>query len=131
MEKPRIEVQYKSGCEGPAHDPYGYDEFFAVVDDTDYLLHDGLAQWLKITKGSSCVELTPNNYPESIIDVFEKIVGRTLADIYKEYMDTPVFCKDHPDAETEEKEGYPGESFSCCSVCGRVVDSHFNESAVM
>ena len=38
----------KSGSEGPSHDPYSYNEFSFKKDGKEYIIHMGLAQWIKI-----------------------------------------------------------------------------------
>lgn len=94
-------ITYKSGQEGPKHDPYGYDEFEMTVNGTYYCLHTGLSEWLLITarNRSYCLQGFHNRYRwcddekkwidtddtgKSINSIFESIALISFQEIYEE-----------------------------------------------
>ena len=50
----------KGGSEGPKHDPYGYNEYSFTQNGKNYIVHMGLAQWIKID--GSTITATGDDY---------------------------------------------------------------------
>ena len=130
MERQVGNIKVRMGEEGPKHDPYSFTEYETDVNGHRTVFHFGaLGSWLKIGHNTKIFFDHQNHFPHSVQVEFERLVGRTIESIDDE-LNRPPVCPDHPEADTISQAGYPGESFECCSVCGKVVDTHFNRSAV-
>jgi hypothetical protein len=47
IRNPKLRFSLKTGSEGPAYDPYHYDEYTIQKNDTCLTLHLGLGQWYR------------------------------------------------------------------------------------
>jgi len=117
------EISIKTGSEGPSHDPYSFTEYSVTTTiGKSYTLHLGLAEWIK----ENGVLITTNG---NLVETFIRLTG--LDPLAAEEEHNNPKCKDHPDADIESMAGYPGETFAVCSVCKAVLQSYFNENAIM
>ncbi len=122
-------IHIKTGTEGPKHDPYAYEELVVKRPNGTVTLHEGLGVWCKLEK-------IPAVYrDENALVIFEQATGITPATAKR------VWCRqqERPLREHNARckgrnfscvSGYPGETFAMCTLCGEVVDSHFDRSAI-
>jgi hypothetical protein len=122
-------MNFKTGEEGPKHDPYGYTEYSCTVDDQLITLHIGLAEWLQVGAGSKKFHENENHFADGIVAEFKRITG--LDPYGEEERDNNPQCSQHPDAEVLGVSGMPGETFAQCSVCKAILNSYFNEAAII
>lgn len=124
--KNRGELKVTTGTEGPKHDPYSYSEYTFNKDGVRYTIHLGLAEWLKIGD-----EIVSRNYEDSVAK-FNEAFGQDLNDYLAEQEEASCTCKNcGTDEFLEDRPGFPGESFLVCAKCETIVDSSFNESAII
>ena len=123
----------RTGSEGPKHDPYSFTEYSAsslTNPDLIVTLHMGLAEWLMVGCGTKRMHANENHgFEGGIVAEFKRLTGRDPYEDEEEHFSPK--CSDHPDADVESMEGYPGESFAVCSVCRKILDSYFNEAAII
>jgi hypothetical protein len=142
-------VTRKSGSEGPKHDPYSYEEFSVEKDDgRTAVLHLGLGEWLILNgKKKTVDDFLPDpaemNGIRNAWDVarqiasnrmfiaFEEVLGITLKSWTRAEQKLHSRCPKCKGHDLERVSGYPGETFLICSKCKEIVDSHFNEAAII
>lgn len=129
MKKPIRKME--SGSEGDAHDLYGvcvytYDDGFKKV-----VAHAGLSNWIEITEGNSDRIRTVMNY-NMVQASFKNKTGMDF-DEFEEAVDLEMHTCEKCGAirDVEYQKGYPGETLIVCNVCGSVIDTIFNESAII
>ena len=118
-------IDLRNGTEGPRHDPYSFTEITVHGRAGEVTIHAGLANWLrhndKLITGEEKAAL-----------MFEKLTGLAPWTAEKIYHNLPL-RRHRAKCDSlifEEVSGYPGETFTICTKCRDVVDSHFNRSAV-
>lgn len=126
---PKLNVHFRTGSEGPRHDPYSYEEWTIETPENTVQIHQGLGDWIKCNG---------REYPETArgsrgdLDNFltEK-VGFTLEQIRRIHRNLKSRCPKGGQHEEEWISGYPGEDLLFCHKCEKFVDSTFNESAII
>lgn len=117
------------GHEGPVRDPYSYDELNFTKDGLEVTLHSGFAEWIEINGKRT------NSYDEdaNIYTMFEEATGLTVKEFEKAHhrINHPVKCPKCKSKKRGYETGFPGESFEVCGNCGHILNTHFNESAIM
>lgn len=156
-----LSMSRKTGTEGPAYDPYEYEEIFIdfsracqrrespFVDDGFTIaghltLHQGLGEWVKIEietrtrevngfwfREEHITERQPLE-PDSWDDFVEFHTGYTLTQIRRFYrkMEAAKLREHRGHGQAEWSPGFPGEELLFCP-CGAVLDSTFNEAAII
>lgn len=119
-------ITYKSGAEGPKHDPYSYEEVSVHGRNGTTTVHMGLAYWLS----HNGVMQSLDNY--FLPDRFEQLTGISPEVALRLYRTLPyrrhaAKCGGRDFASVD---GYPGETLYVCGKCKEIVDYHFNRSAV-
>ena len=129
-------IEITTGTEGPHHDPYGWEELTVTRNDgTTVILHQGLAEYVEINglriepRISAVVD--PRDRWNILRDHFQRAAGVTPEAARRAYERMRSRCSKCGGTETRSMQGYPGETFEVCVECGTVVDSHFNESAII
>jgi hypothetical protein len=136
-------ISRHTGSEGPAHDPYHFEEIEVVRQDGRWVkAHLGLSTWVKTSEGlTGGAPLT--RHPSSseqhamsyVAYTFERVAGISLPTAARVVMNAPVrawraHAKRCDGREVRTESGYPGETFFVCGKCGDVIESHFDRSAV-
>jgi len=125
-----VKLSFKTGSEGPAHDPYGYDEMTVTLNNGVVVLyHRGLGSWLEVTF-PDCKPIRHDGHDSAIYHRFVSIVGYEPRDLEKFEARRLSRCRQCGCRRTTSESGYPGESFEVCIKCGNVVSSDFNEAAI-
>lgn len=127
------DIFIKRGSEGPRHDPYSYTEITVKRTDGNKVLrsatiHAGLAYWAETSDGRREDQDTVR-----VNDLFTEVAGITPHQAHKAHRELEDRrYRYHPCGQKyfHDCSGYPGESFVVCGKCGKVVDSHFDRSAV-
>lgn len=125
----QLQVNVKTGTEGPRHDPYGYEEYTFEVESKKYKLHLGLCDYLE-KNGKALTE----NY-DGILKIFPSILNKRL----DQFLEEVAKLENHEDEvcpkcgcpQCNWKNGHPGETLLICDNCGEVLDSIFNESQII
>lgn len=122
----RIEVRH--GTEGPKHDPYSFEEWKLTRGADTWLIHAGLAEWVKRngvehaprTGGDLSYRLKLAGCPLSLEEI-KKYHARIKA--------VPLrLHKPHGGARWAD--GMPGEALLICK-CGAVLDTDFDHNAII
>lgn len=123
---------YKTGTEGPRHDPYGYEEWTIVRGDVKATLHLGLAEWYEDNVNDNDSRRSgPAHHLEGAVEcvaAFEKFAGISLKTCERA-IHRYLPCCAHPAIRSFA--GYPGETIDRCESCGKVVDYDFDIGAVL
>ena len=126
-------IELRSGTEGPRHDPYGYKEITVTrADGREATLHSGLAEWMTYNDGR-----VTRRFDDDIATLwskFEAVMGISpeLAErSFHRAKENRIRYHKCGMKYLRDVEGYPGESFLMCEKCGKVLDSSFNESAII
>jgi hypothetical protein len=122
---PQNSIELRSGSEGPAHDPYHFEEVTFTGRNGKTTYHCGLAMWLEhngVRIESEVHEawrrLTGFDSVERAVNIYRMLPWRNHA----------ARCPERKRFKCES--GYPGESFIVCEACGEIIESHFNRSAI-
>src|SRR5579859_3325001 len=120
-------IYMETGSEGPRHDPYSYTELTVERQGLTVKAHYGLMVWLE-----------SNGEREQICDdklldaLFCDLTGMTIAQAeraYRKWKELP-YREHRLHGGCEWSSGFPGESLCFCK-CGAVIDSSFNEGAII
>jgi hypothetical protein len=132
INQPGLTVALRTGSEGPRHDPYHYEEW--TIRRSGYrglTYHTGLTSWVKYRNGKIWTHCDGDR---ELLDVtFRTHTGFTFA----EWRDIVAAVerhryRRHRRHDVRQERGYPGEHFTICHTCGgEVIDSYFNEGAVI
>lgn len=121
-------ISITHGSEGPRHDPYSYTELTVSKGNGWTTVHRGLAEWVE-----HCGERTECTGMGMLLDnLFEDYTGLTIKQaerIVRKIHERP-YREHRKHGGFEWRSGFPGESLCICK-CGHVVDSSFNESAII
>lgn len=130
---PRLHVREKTGSEGPSYDPYGFTELHVhTADNIDVVLHEGLAMYFLLNGLRTNIVGADYDNPKDIFDkVLLDVTGFTEAQLRRFHRKASSRCPEGGYHDTESVRGYPGESLEICCKCGKVVDSYFNEGAII
>src|SRR5215469_101349 len=126
-------IELRSGSEGPAHDPYGYKEITVTrADGREATLHSGLAEWLvyndgRVTRRFEDPIATLWSKFEACVGISPELAERTFHRIKENRI------RHHKCGQKylNEVSGYPGETFLMCEKCKMILDSSFNEAAII
>lgn len=120
-------ISIVNGTEGPTHDPYSYTEISVKRKGfPEITLHFGLAVWMAYGKTR-----VPTEIPENMLwKMLEVHLGCTWASFQRALRKLHSKCRVCGSLPCQEVAGYPGETFLLCKN-GHVIDSHFNEGAVI
>lgn len=121
-------ITYKSGAEGPKHDPYHYEELSIYGRNGITTVHLGLAYWVS----SNGVRITDGEHNIQLNTVFRQLTGIEIDVAMRLYRTLPYrkHSKKCGGRTFNNVSGYPGETLYICGKCQEIVDSHFNRSAV-
>jgi hypothetical protein len=123
-------VDIESGTEGPAHDPYGWMEITVTrPNGVNVTIHDGLMCWLRTPEGVQ-VEFREDD-PERLVRIFERYAGVTPDVAVRAYQRYTTMCRKCGGRSQEAVAGFPGETIYLCCNCNAVVNTTFNESAII
>lgn len=126
---PEREITIYRGAEGPSFDPYSYEEI--EVKRQGYrtvTLHQGLGTWLRYDKER--IDMNGRNLERRAVDIFEGYLGCSLEAFERAKGHIASRCWKCDGHAHHEISGYPGETFTVCQN-GHVMDSYFNESAII
>jgi hypothetical protein len=125
----------RQGWEGPRHDPYGYTDFVWV--DTGgharVVYHQGgLAEWCEVRDLTGVLGEVQLDYATggNAVDLFRCYTGLTPVQAVRAWYKRRARCKCGWRQFRWER-GYPGETLQVCTRCGNVVDTDFDESAII
>jgi hypothetical protein len=124
---PRLNVRIKTGTEGPAHDPYAYEETTITSPKGKLTLHFGLSTWAVHNR----IPLTFRNFTEEqeVIFLKEELprqhCGYTVNQLLRIARRRLERCRKCGSPHYEFARGYPGERLTVCTTCGEVLDSYF------
>jgi len=144
-----LDIRYKTGSEGPAHDPYGYEEWTIWSDNPNFVdpectlkIHRGLSEWFQLSslvyEGFKFQKLHgKEELWESTLEKFiTQSFGYTFKQIERIYnrMQRP-FCKEckvYPKGrDLEIFPGYPGEEVLVHRGCGNPIGCMQNMSYII
>lgn len=133
-------VSIKTGVEGPDHDPYSYDEITVErADGRKAMVHLGLGVFVDIyVDDGSVYRIWPRvdysglKHDESPDDILLEVVGVTINEAERAFhgVRAAAVRRHRSHGAPRSVRGYPGETFTMCP-CGAVLDSHFNEAAII
>ena len=134
-----LDIRFKTGSEGPHHDPYAYEEWTIKSDDprlTDpdlkLTIHYGLGEWFQLSSvGYTGFKFLKNHLLEeqwglSLNRYIETVSGYTFEQIKRIYrkVNRP-FCREcmvYPKSnQISYEQGYPGEELLIHSKCGNII----------
>lgn len=131
----------ENGKEGPKHDPYGYERLCVEKGDKVVKFHMGLQDYVEINGIIHRATLTTDlkSFIETGIfnqldKIFEKETGLTVKSFQKAYERinaVPENCPDCNGRSFSWQGGYPGETLLICTDCKTIIDSEFNEGAII
>lgn len=136
IDSPNLKVWKTTGTEGPAHDPYLFEEYEIRRYGSTYTIHAGLSVWARLDRGDKHVMFNPNekrnNLSESqFVDFVAKwACGYTLTQLERFSRKAKSRCR-CGSRSFERVAGYPGEHMTACRKCHSIVASTFNEGAVI
>lgn len=113
----------KRGTEGPRSDPYAFTEY----EMKGVTLHCGFDLWIADKNGKrrfDCEAL------DQAVQEFKKLTGFTPEQLEKFEHKRTSRCPKCGSKELDTTYGYPGETFTVCTKCDTIVDSHLNMSAI-
>ena len=144
-----LDIRFKTGSEGPHHDPYAYEEWTIKSDDprlTDpdlkLTIHYGLGEWFQLSSvGYTGFKFLKNHLLEeqwelSLNRYIETVSGYTFEQIKRIYrkLNRP-FCKEckvYPRGyDINIIPGYPGEEIYIHRKCGNPVGSSQDMSYII
>ena len=134
MEIYKRTAERKSGTEGPAYDPYHYEEFHINVNDKEIVLHLGLGEWMTVNNERVWAKMQGDVV---LNEKLEELTGMTLHNLEQllNRKENPTHCHDCGRRLTWKSVGSMGgmygESFDICIKCKAIVGYHFDESAIM
>jgi len=133
-------VYYKSGREGPRHDPYSYEEWTVEKNGDEIVLHLGLGVFLKVNGREVMRDQGKDSYDDGMLKLnphikwgykdvvaeFEKRVGMTLVELDAKHntYNVPRKCPKCGNMDYIDSEGFAGEPMLECDRCGTIVWSH-------
>jgi hypothetical protein len=119
-------ITYKSGSEGPRHDPYHFEEVTIHGRAGNVTAHIGLGVWLSVN--GHRMEI-----PEVDLDIsFQRLTGISIDVAFRLYRKLPYrrHSRTCSGRSMVSMPGYPGERLYICEKCREVIDSSFNLAAV-
>lgn len=129
---PHLKMRMRTGSEGPRHDPYSYTEYTVETPNAEVLLHEGLAVFKEVNGERVSAKSGDYDAAHAFFDCdLVKHTGFTLAQLERISRNAKSRCRKGGYHDTYSESGYPGEEFEVCTKCGEVVDSYFNESAIL
>lgn len=129
-------ITHRDGCEGPKHDPYSYDEYTLHTRLGTVTLHLGLAEYVIIELNDALKGVKLPLYHSEDRGIADETLRRLGFLPVKKIVKTYRRIKDanlrlHKRCGGSQWElGFPGESILFCK-CGAVIDSQFNEGAII
>lgn len=135
--KRKLDVDH--GTEGPAHDPYAWTERSVETKHgtAPTLLithHEGLLAWTKVQQvldDGSLHTLRETDDESFSYDLFKFCTGLDTYKFDRAYNKIHSRCECGYRGNGHYVDGYPGETFILCPKCGTVMDSLFDESAII
>lgn len=108
-------LEKTEGCEGPKHDPYGYEERTVYVNDVTVTLHSGLGVWCKASAESGgAVETHDEEKAVALFSIITRMTPDQFDRAYLRLTEPPRRCPSCR-SKVEYHSGYVGESIACCS----------------
>jgi hypothetical protein len=130
---PRLRVRRVTGSEGPAHDPYAYEELHAFdARGNKVVLHQGLGTWFEVngTKLGREGFASYDSYEKECRTMFETCCGYTIDQIERMHRKLHERCLKCGHKEFHCEYGFPGETLLVCANCGHISSSYFSRSAI-
>jgi hypothetical protein len=131
VSQPNLRIERRTGSEGPRHDPYHYDEWTIRRDGfRGIVYHDGLSEWIRYSNGKI---FTIREGDHELAEIaFRRCTGYTMPEWTRAIaLLERSRSRRHRNHDVREESGYPGEHFTFCHTCDVVIDSYFNEGAVI
>jgi hypothetical protein len=129
---PKLQVWMRTGSEGPRHDPYSYGELTVKTPKHKVMIHEGLACFVVVDgKRSDATRKTYDKFSKVSDRLLKRWTGYTRKQIGRIHRKSKEQCPFGGRHETIDMSGFPGEHFQVCQKCDKIVDSYFNESAIM
>jgi hypothetical protein len=128
---PALTVSTREGTEGPKWDPYSYCEVTVKTPKGTLVVHQGLAEWVKLDgKEIHAKHIRPNDLPLLVCDFTRSQLQRISGRRYEARM--KALWRECPTRHRNvtSGSGYPGEYITACEDCGAVLDYSFNLGAV-
>jgi len=126
-------IELRCGTEGPRHDPYGYKEITVTRSDgREATLHSGLAEWMTYNDGrvtrrfEDPIDILWSKF-EACVGISPELAERAFHRVKENRIRHHACGMKH----LNEVSGYPGETFLMCEKCKAILDSSFNESAII
>jgi hypothetical protein len=133
IHQPNLSITRATGAEGPHHDPYHFEEFTVQRHGNTVTSHLGLAEWIKFkSHGEKKYRIAEHMDGRAMEEVFRALTGFTASE-WQSFLRKleKAKAKVHRYHDVQNVSGYPGEHFVYCRTCDAVLDSWFNESAVI
>ena len=133
-----MNIDIKTGSEGPTHDLYHYDETTIVKGDRWVKWHSGLGMWLErgyVTDKGRHRKFDLHEFTAVANALVNELtcewVGMTITQAlrWKRKAQEARWRAHRGHGGTQTVAGFPGESFEICK-CGEVLDDAFDISAV-
>jgi hypothetical protein len=129
---PKLQAWIRTGSEGPHHDPYGYEELTVKTQKHKVTIHEGLACFVVVDgKRINATRKTYENFSKVSNRLLSMRTGFTKHQLERIHRKSKRQCPLGGRHETINMNGYPGEHFQVCQKCDKIVDSYFNESAII
>jgi hypothetical protein len=120
------DIRITHGTEGPAHDPYGYEEITYTQDELSFTLHNGLDCWVTGSYTGNPVPFVrvginlDMDYA-TVHEFFRQMTGLTTAQALKAYnrIHGPKDRCPECGARVASGSGYAGETILYCPDCGK------------
>lgn len=127
------QMQLHTGAEGPAYDPYHFDELTVKRPSGTTVIHAGLGTWCEYKANDGRKFKVTDEV--SAFSLFEATVGIS----FNRAMRAHRYVKDVLPYKLHAKrcggvmqcvDGYPGETMDYCNKCGFVAGYHMNYAAI-
>lgn len=130
---PKLQVQTRTGTEGPRYDPYAYTEYTVKTPKGLTVLHTGLGTWIR-HNGKMVEKPSGVLYDEwerqLCEEIFPALTGYTLLQLERIARNLTTKCNKCGSTDFTHESGYPGETLVVCIHCGRINGGWFHRSAV-
>lgn len=121
-------VTFRSGTEGPRHDPYHYDETTITTPGLQVTFHCGLSTYLMVN-GNITRAHTPDERRE-LWQRFAELTGGTPEQWQHWQARRDSKCRQCGNKRLTWVAGHPGETLKYCGKCHHVAATHFDRSVV-
>jgi hypothetical protein len=125
----RRTLDYRTGTEGPKHDPYSFDEWTVTKQVQhgpvwEYILHTGLGVTLQVYKDEELIQYWTDEEPTNLWLHFQNLTGIRvdhLEKVYQRLHGPHLFCDKCGSHELSWSEGFAGEQIQYCVKCNSIL----------